>query len=104
VYKIEIILKFNWLGLEITMQFWRIHLTMFVAACRTSSGKPLSSFVANSSSFNNHNNHSDSPSYNSLAIQQSQTSMADSKVKKAFGLKSPGLDSKKSPGSGSGSI
>jgi hypothetical protein len=30
VYIVEIILKFDWLGLEITMQFWRIHLTMFV--------------------------------------------------------------------------
>jgi hypothetical protein len=30
VYIVEIILKFDWLGLEITMQFWRILLTMFV--------------------------------------------------------------------------
>jgi hypothetical protein len=74
---------------------------IFVAACRTSSGKPLSSSVANSSS--NNNSHSDSPSLNSLAIQRSLTSTAASKVKKAFGLKSPGSGSKKSPGSGPGS-
>jgi hypothetical protein len=73
---------------------------IFVAACRTSSGKPLSSSVANSSS---NNSHSDSPSHNSLAIQRSLTSTAASKVKKAFGLKSPGSGSKKSPGSGPGS-
>lgn len=71
---------------------------IFVAACRTSSGKPLSS-VTNSSS--NTNNHSGSPSRNSPAIQRSLTSTAASKVKKAFGLKSPG-SGKKSPGSGSG--
>jgi len=76
---------------------------IFVAACRTSSGKPLSSSIANSSS-NNNNSHSDSPSHNSpLGIQRSLTSTAASKVKKAFGLKSPGSGSKKSPGSGSGS-
>jgi len=76
---------------------------IFVAACRTSSGKPLSSSIANSSS-NNNNTHSDSPSHNSpLGIQRSLTSTAASKVKKAFGLKSPGSGSKKSPGSGSGS-
>ncbi|KAL2580790.1 hypothetical protein AAZV13_15G148000 [Glycine max] len=50
---------------------------IFLAACRTSSGKPLS-FAANHSS--------------TIA----------SKVKKAFGLKSPGLASRKSPGSASG--
>ncbi|XP_061369584.1 protein unc-13 homolog isoform X2 [Gastrolobium bilobum] len=73
---------------------------IFVAACRTSAGKPLS-FVPNSSS-----NHTDSPSHNSPnspAFQRSLTSTAASKVKKAFGLKSPGSGSKKSPGSGSGS-
>lgn len=76
---------------------------IFVAACRTSSGKPLSSSIANSSS-NNNNSHSDSPNQNSpLAIQRSLTSTAASKVKKAFGLKSPGSGSKKSPGSGSAS-
>lgn len=76
---------------------------IFVAACRTSSGKPLSSSIANSSS-NNNNSHSDSPSQNSpLGIQRSLTSTAASKVKKAFGLKSPGSGSKKSPGSGSAS-
>ncbi|XP_004501156.1 protein unc-13 homolog [Cicer arietinum] len=79
---------------ELTLTAYEI----FVAACRTSSGKPLSSSVANSSS----NNHSGSPSQNSLAIQRSLTSTAASKVKKAFGLKSPGSGSKKSPGSGSG--
>lgn len=73
---------------------------IFVAACRTSSGKPLSSSIANSVS----NSHSGSPSQNSVGgIQRSITSTAASKVKKAFGLKSPGSGSKKSPGSGSGS-
>ncbi|XP_050880852.1 protein unc-13 homolog [Lathyrus oleraceus] len=72
---------------------------IFVAACRTSSGKPLSSSIANSAS----NSHSVSPSQNSVGIQRSLTSTAASKVKKAFGLKSPGSGSKKSPGSGSGS-
>ncbi|KAF7817119.1 protein unc-13-like protein [Senna tora] len=63
---------------------------IFVAACRTSSGKPLTN-IPNSSS-----NHSDSPtqhsanSPNSPALQRSLTSTAASKVKKAFGLKSPG--------------
>ncbi|XP_028802143.1 protein unc-13 homolog [Neltuma alba] len=74
---------------------------IFVAACRTSSGKPLSN-GSNSST-----NHSDSPSHhstnspNSSALQRSLTSTAASKVKKAFGLKSPGSGSKKSPGSAS---
>lgn len=65
---------------------------IFVAACRTSSAKPLS-FVPNS----------DSPSQNSPAYQRSLTSTAASKMKKAFGLKSPGSGGRKSPGSGSGS-
>ncbi|XP_054788782.1 protein unc-13 homolog [Prosopis cineraria] len=76
---------------------------IFVAACRTSSGKAVSN-GSNSSS-----NHSDSPSHhstnspNSPALQRSLTSTAASKVKKAFGLKSPGSGSKKSPGSASSS-
>ncbi|KAI4316105.1 hypothetical protein L6164_024118 [Bauhinia variegata] len=76
---------------------------IFIAACRTSSGKPLT-YVPNSSI-----SHSDSPSHhspnspNSPALQRSLTSAAASKVKKAFGLKSPGSGSKKSPGSGSSS-
>ncbi|XP_027354002.1 protein unc-13 homolog isoform X1 [Abrus precatorius] len=73
---------------------------IFVAACRTSSGKPLSS-VSNSSS--NHSNSPSNNSPNSPAYQRSLTSTAASKVKKAFGLKSPGSGSRKSPGSGSGS-
>lgn len=78
---------------------------IFVAACRTSSGKPLSNAPHSSSS-----NHSDSPTNHSVnnspgspAFQRSLTSTAASKMKKAFGLKSPGSGSKKSPGSGSGS-
>ena len=82
---------------------------IFVAVCRTSTAKPLS-FVSsssnNNSSSNNGGSHSDSPSSgpghhspNSPGLQRSITSTAASKVKKAFGLKSP----KKSPGSGSGS-
>ncbi|XP_042992873.1 protein unc-13 homolog [Carya illinoinensis] len=70
---------------------------IFVAACRTSSGKPLT-FIPNSDSPGHHH----SPS--SPGLQRSLTSTAASKVKKAFGLKSPsGSASKKSPGSGSGS-
>ncbi|KAL1291094.1 hypothetical protein HN51_059638 [Arachis hypogaea] len=86
---------------------------IFVAACRTSSGKPLSSAAngSNSNSSSNNNNHyssssTESPSHNSPntpAVQRSLTSTAASKVKKAFGLKSPGSGSRKSPGSGPGS-
>ncbi|KAL5558666.1 hypothetical protein UlMin_034877 [Ulmus minor] len=74
---------------------------IFVAACRTSSGKALT-FVpsSNSSHSDSPNGHSHSPG--SPALQRSLTSTAASKVKKAFGLKSPGSGSKKSPGSGSG--
>jgi hypothetical protein len=69
---------------------------IFVAACRTSSGKPLT-YVPNSDSPAHH-------SPGSPGLQRSLTSTAASKVKKAFGLKSPsGSGSKKSPGSGSGS-
>ncbi|KAK7352885.1 hypothetical protein VNO80_18316 [Phaseolus coccineus] len=71
---------------------------IFVAACRTSSGKPLTS-VANHSSANSPSQNSP----NSPALQRSITSTAASKVKKAFGLKSPGSGSRKSPGSGSAS-
>lgn len=80
---------------------------IFVAACRTSTGKALS--FTPSSPYS----HSDSPttqlSNNSTpngspALQRSLTSAAASKMKKALGLKSPGSGSKKSPGSsGSGS-
>ncbi|KAF5456472.1 hypothetical protein F2P56_025955 [Juglans regia] len=64
---------------------------IFVAACRTSSGKPLT-YIPNSDSPTH-------PSPSSPGLQRSLTSTAASKVKKAFGLKSP---SKKSPGSSSG--
>lgn len=77
---------------------------VFLAVCRTSSSKPLSSSASASNSdslgYNSpsqNNNHSP----NSPALQRSLTSAAASKMKKAFGLKSPG--SKKSPGSGPGS-
>ncbi|RDX61180.1 hypothetical protein CR513_60613, partial [Mucuna pruriens] len=69
---------------------------IFIAACRTSSGKPLSSAPNHSSNSPSQN------SPNSPALQRSITSTAASKVKKAFGLKSPGSGSRKSPGSGSG--
>jgi len=74
---------------------------IFVAACRTSSGKPLTYTPnpSNSDSTTNHSNHSP----NSPALQRSLTSAAASKMKKALGLKSPGSGSKKSPGSGSSS-
>lgn len=72
---------------------------IFVAACRTSSGKPLSSAVPSHASSNSPSQNSP----NSPALQRSITSTAASKMKKAFGLKSPGSGSRKSPGSGSGS-
>lgn len=75
---------------------------IFVAACRSATGKPLSSAVSVAVS------NSDSPNGSpaSPAIQRSLTSTAASKMKKALGLRSssslsPG--SNKSPGSGSGS-
>ncbi|MBA0622419.1 hypothetical protein Godav_007964, partial [Gossypium davidsonii] len=77
---------------------------VFLAVCRTSSSKPLSSSASASNSdslgYNSpsqNNNHSP----NSPALQRSLTSAAASKMKKALGLKSPA--SKKSPGSGPGS-
>ncbi|KAF5748267.1 hypothetical protein HS088_TW04G00219 [Tripterygium wilfordii] len=66
---------------------------IFVAACRTASGKPLT-YVSNSDSLNHH-------SPNSPALQRSLTSAAASKMKKALGLKSPG-SGKNSPGSSNG--
>ncbi|CAK7353190.1 unnamed protein product [Dovyalis caffra] len=74
---------------------------IFVAVCRTSSGKPLT-YIPNSSNSDSPTNHS-THSPNSPALQRSLTSAAASKMKKALGLKSPGSGSKKSPGSGSGS-
>jgi hypothetical protein len=74
---------------------------IFVAVCRTSSGKPLTYTPnSNSDSPTNHSTHSP----NSPALQRSLTSAAASKMKKALGLKSPGSGSKKSPGSGQGKI
>ncbi|KAJ0090299.1 hypothetical protein Patl1_12928 [Pistacia atlantica] len=72
---------------------------IFVAACRTSTGKPLTYIPNNSTDSPNHHN-SNSPSHNSPTLQRSLTSAAASKMKKALGLKSP--VSKKSPGSGPG--
>lgn len=69
---------------------------IFVAACRTSSGKALT-YVSNSDSPSHH-------SPGSPGLQRSLTSTAASKVKKAFGLKSPtGSGSRTSPGSGNSS-
>ena len=80
---------------------------VFLAACRTSSSKPLSTSASFNSDSPSHyspsQNHNHSP--NSPALQRSLTSAAASKMKKALGLKSPGSSSgsKKSPGSGPGS-
>ncbi|KAF9681103.1 hypothetical protein SADUNF_Sadunf06G0190700 [Salix dunnii] len=74
---------------------------IFVAVCRTSSGKALT-YTPNSSNSDSPTHHS-SHSPNSPALQRSLTSAAASKMKKALGLKSPGSGSKKSPGSGSSS-
>ncbi|XP_047307376.1 protein unc-13 homolog [Impatiens glandulifera] len=61
---------------------------IFVAACRTSSGKPLTYIPSNST--NSDRSPSPSPSSNSISpsMQRSLTSAAASKVKKAFGLRS----------------
>ncbi|WCJ29520.1 hypothetical protein M5689_011150 [Euphorbia peplus] len=67
---------------------------IFVSVSRTSAGKALT-YISNSDSPSN------THSPNSPALQRSLTSAAASKMKKAFGLKSPSV--KTSPGSGSGS-
>ncbi|GKV03438.1 hypothetical protein SLEP1_g15735 [Rubroshorea leprosula] len=74
---------------------------VFLAVCRTSSAKPLSTSASSNLDSPNLN----SPSNHSPAVQRSLTSAAASKMKKALGLKSPGSSSgsKKSPGSGPGS-
>ena len=71
---------------------------IFVAVCRTSSGKHLT-YASSANQHAESFNHQHSPS--SPGLQRSLTSTAASKVKKALGLKSPGSGSKKSPGSGS---
>ncbi|XP_027180617.1 protein unc-13 homolog [Coffea eugenioides] len=90
---------------------------VFVAACRTSTGKPLAYISNNNTSsptstaaVNGHvNNHhaSSSPISNSSSpsLQRSLTSTAASKMKKALGLRSSSSLKKGegSPGSGSGS-
>ncbi|KFK32548.1 hypothetical protein AALP_AA6G257200 [Arabis alpina] len=78
---------------------------IFVAACRSATGKPLSSSV-NSVVVSNLDSPNNGGSPSTPAIQRSLTSAAASKMKKAFGLRSssslsPG--STNSPGSGSGS-
>ncbi|KAG5060468.1 hypothetical protein JHK87_001497 [Glycine soja] len=74
-----------------------ISYKIFFTVCHSSSGKLLS-FAANQSSTN-------LPSQNlpiSPTLQRSITSTVASKVKMAFGLKSLGLASRKSPGFSSG--
>ncbi|XP_019438423.1 PREDICTED: uncharacterized protein LOC109344218 [Lupinus angustifolius] len=81
--------------ISINLTDYQLTLTayeIFVAACRTSSGKPLT-FVPNSHSAESLSHHS----ADSFAYQRSLTYTAASKVKKVFGLKSPGSD-----GSGQG--
>ncbi|XP_058222177.1 protein unc-13 homolog [Rhododendron vialii] len=78
---------------------------IFVAACRTSSGKPLT-FVPSSSSAGGERSNSPSPSLSSLSSspsmqQRSLTSTAASKMKKALGLRSSGSGSLKRSGEGS---
>ncbi|KAK3212988.1 hypothetical protein Dsin_017694 [Dipteronia sinensis] len=75
---------------------------IFVAACRTSTGKPLTFTTNNSADSPSHNNSTNPPNHASPpALQRSLTSAAASKMKKALGLKSP--SAKNSPGSGQGS-
>ncbi|GMH06983.1 hypothetical protein Nepgr_008823 [Nepenthes gracilis] len=62
---------------------------IFIAACRTSSGKPLSHIPSNGSPANAAaNSHSSQSSPNSTPLQRSLTSTAASKVKKALGMRS----------------
>ncbi|GMP63710.1 hypothetical protein CsSME_00025299 [Camellia sinensis var. sinensis] len=65
---------------------------IFVAACRTSSGKSLTYIYSNSSS----SDRSSSPSSSSPSMQRSLTSTAASKMKKVLGIQS---SSKRSEGS-----
>uniref|UniRef100_A0A2P2KFJ1 Uncharacterized protein MANES_16G075400 n=1 Tax=Rhizophora mucronata TaxID=61149 RepID=A0A2P2KFJ1_RHIMU len=82
---------------------------IFLAVCRTSSGKPLTYISSSNNNSNtespnsNSHGHGQSPNSHSPALQRSLTSAAASKMKKALGLKSPGSGSKKSPG-GSGQV
>ncbi|XP_057959137.1 protein unc-13 homolog [Malania oleifera] len=71
---------------------------IFVAACRTSSGKPLT-YIPHSAS----GGVDRSPSSTSPSLQRSLTSTAASRMKKALGLKSPGSGSKNSPSGKDGS-
>ncbi|XP_022754595.1 uncharacterized protein LOC111302943 [Durio zibethinus] len=79
---------------------------VFLAVCRTSSSKPLSTSASFNSDSPSHNspsqNHNHSP--NSPTLQRSLTTAAAGKMKKALGLKSPSSSSgsKKSPAPGSG--
>ncbi|KAJ0794170.1 putative protein unc-13 [Helianthus annuus] len=83
---------------------------IFIAACRTSTGKPLT-YTPNNNNNNNNNNSnntdspsqrsSQSPSLSGSPSQRSITSAAASKMKKALGLRSS--SSAGSPGSGASS-
>ncbi|KAL6286188.1 hypothetical protein ACE6H2_010578 [Prunus campanulata] len=73
---------------------------IFVAACRTSTGKALDFTSSSASShLDSPTQHANSPN-GSPALQRSLTYVAASKMKNAMGLKSPGSGSKKSLGSG----
>ncbi|KAI7987285.1 hypothetical protein LOK49_LG13G02379 [Camellia lanceoleosa] len=69
---------------------------IFVAACRTSSGKSLTYISSNSSNYDR----SPSPSPSSPSMQRSLTSTAASKMKKALGIQSSSNRSEGSPSSG----
>ncbi|MFS7909105.1 putative protein unc-13, mammalian uncoordinated 13, domain 2 [Helianthus anomalus] len=81
---------------------------IFIAACRTSTGKPLT-YTPNNNNNNNNSNNTDSPlqrssqspSLSGSPSQRSITSAAASKMKKALGLRSS--SSAGSPGSGASS-
>ncbi|OMO98486.1 hypothetical protein COLO4_13885 [Corchorus olitorius] len=83
---------------------------VFLAVCRTSSSKPLStsaSFNSDSPSVKSpSSNHNNKHSTQTPALQRSLTSQIASKIKKTLGLKSPGSSSgsKNSPGSGPGQV
>ncbi|CAH1442185.1 unnamed protein product [Lactuca virosa] len=76
---------------------------IFVAACRTSTGKPLT-YIPNNASSYTPDRSSQSPSLSGSPSQRSITSTAASKMKKALGLRSSSsAGSPGSAGSGAGS-
>ncbi|PWA49877.1 Mammalian uncoordinated homology 13, domain 2 [Artemisia annua] len=77
---------------------------IFIATCRTSTGKPLS-FTSNTTTTTPDKSSSSSPGLNGSPSSRSMTSAAASKMKKAFGLRSSSsLGLGGSPGSGGSGV